>query len=261
MITDEDKKHLYALLDRNSDLVRGSTYKAHNIYNYLVNDLLPYYDNSRFHLSNIAAAYRYIILVDNVCKSIGEFQRYPLNEEALVALVLLANVHKTIDSFDKDIAHSCHIVNVHFSLFRNHYFRNSMHFEKLLTSTYSKRLCLSIYAKFLHDINILMIMDPWWICSAWNDIKLLNRVDLDPYNHGDDKVFTPSDKTDEELMTKLWKYFNRYNISNENWHNLYIPEIESYIGYEKGLELVPKTFEEFKDIIDKNEYISYIWPV
>jgi hypothetical protein len=108
-------------------------------------------------------------------------------------------------------------------------------------------------------------MEPnWYFCSAWHDYVLMNRCDLDDYNHGTRNRFKPSTDSNEKLLKQLWVRIRSETAGNDNWHNLFIPELKTSKYFSSSVRITEEAiadFDTFKNIVEKNEYISYIWPV
>jgi hypothetical protein len=183
----------------------------------------------------------------------------------VMMLSILSDAYKVIDPFDRDITHASDIVEERFKPWRNYYFKNRDFYDELIESTQAKSTCNRILTKLVHDVNILVLMDPnWYICSAWHDFELINRHDLDEYNHGEPSQFKPSTDSDEVLMKKLQTKLRGYNAGISNWHNLYVPELKANSYFQsiiKATEDAVNDFDKFKKIIEDNEYILYRWPI
>jgi hypothetical protein len=265
MITKEDELKLAKLIERNE--YASDPVKNRNLYFLLIDRLLPYYDKSRFMLSNLDYAYRKIVMVDNICKILGEYKRYPIHERDLIVLALMSDLHKVIDPFNNKIEDSVDIANKQFKSDLNIYFHNETDFYNLITSTYSSRVCNQLAAKLLHDVNILVRMNyEWYFKAAWHDYHMMKRYDLCDYNMGEDgpEPFKPSTRTDEELKKELWNMIRHEPMSLNGWQNLYIPELVTDKWCQDIIKDTTKhiqDYDTFKNIIESDKYILFKWPV
>ena len=245
-------KELYKILERNGYV--SDEIKEWNLYKLLETKILPYYDNSKFRTSNALYAFRKIVTVDDVCKCIGEYKRYPLFERDLIMLALLSDLHKIKDPFDKKIEHSTHIADDDFHDCLKYFFGTKETFDTIITDTYSRRTANRLESKALHDINILVRMDPmWYFKSVWHDYYLMKTKDLDDFNHGEPSKFKPSEKSKDMLMYEAWRLLYRESISTSvNWEDIFIPEIKASMYFSEKIESsmkAIKSFDIFKDIV------------